>query len=165
MTSADKTSGRTLRSRSGADLFAGLVFIGFGLAFGIAATAYELGTLLRMGPGYFPLVCAVILVALGILVIAKAFISPDASVEDAPPVQVRPILLLSAALAYFAFTVDGLGLPAATFGTAVLAAFARKDTPPFRVLIVASSLTVLCYLIFVVALRLRLPVIGEWLTG
>jgi hypothetical protein len=156
---------RSLRPRSSADLTAGLVFIGFGIAFGIGAMAYELGTLLRMGPGYFPLSCAAVLVGLGLLIVVKAYVSPDEIVETAERLQVRPILLLSAALTFFTVTIDGLGFAAATFGTAALAALARKGTTPQRVLIISVSLTVACYLIFVVALRQRLPVIGEWLTG
>ena len=37
------------------DILSGLIFVGFGAAFGYAATGYPLGTAFRMGPGYFPL--------------------------------------------------------------------------------------------------------------
>ena len=38
------------------DILAGSVFIGLGLAFALGALAYSIGTPLRMGPGYVPLV-------------------------------------------------------------------------------------------------------------
>ena len=45
------------------DLLAGGTFVGFGLAFAITSTTYEVGIALRMGPGYFPLVLGGLLVA------------------------------------------------------------------------------------------------------
>jgi hypothetical protein len=48
------------------DILAGLTFVGFGLAFAVTATSYEIGTPLAMGPGYFPLVVGAILVGVGI---------------------------------------------------------------------------------------------------
>jgi hypothetical protein len=156
---------RTQRPRSAADVFAGVVFIGFGMAFGIGATAYDLGTLLRMGPGYFPLVCAVALTGLGVLVVVKAFIAPDPNVEASGPIQIRPLLLLSGALAFFTVTIDGLGFVIATFGTALLAAFARRGTSLGKALMIAGVLSATCYLIFVVALGQRLDVVGEWISG
>ena len=56
--------------RSLKDLLAGLIFIGFGLAFGYATLGYQIGTALRMGPGYFPLVLAGIMVLLGVVIFA-----------------------------------------------------------------------------------------------
>ena len=41
-------------------------FVGFGLAFAVGSLRYELGTPLRMGPGYFPLLVGGILAALGL---------------------------------------------------------------------------------------------------
>lgn len=50
------------------DLLAGAVFVGFGLAFAVTASTYEIGSAVRMGPGYFPLVLGGLLVLLGILI-------------------------------------------------------------------------------------------------
>lgn len=53
------------------DLLAGLMFIGFGLIFGLTSWFdLDLGTARRMGPGYFPLLLAGVLVFLGLLIIA-----------------------------------------------------------------------------------------------
>ena len=40
------------------DIGAGLIFIAIGLLFGLGSIGLEIGTALRMGPGYFPLVLA-----------------------------------------------------------------------------------------------------------
>jgi uncharacterized membrane protein (DUF485 family) len=66
---------------------------------------------------------------------------------------------------FFAFTVDGLGLLLATFGTGLLAALARPGTALVRALVIAASLTVASWVIFVVLLQLRLALLGDWLGG
>ena len=166
---------RGLRPRSDADLIAGRVFVAFGIAFGVASLNYEIGSLREMGSGYAPLLLAVVLVGLGIGVIAKGYVSPDTHhpgelpPEDASQglhferVQWRPIVFVVVAVLFFALTVDGLGLLPATFGTSAIAAFAGKAMAPVRALVIAAGLTLGSYVVFVVLLQLRLPLLGDWL--
>ncbi len=166
------TPGRA--SRSDADLIAGVVFVVFGVAFGVASLGYKIGALGAMGSGYAPLLFAVMLTALGVGVMVKAFVSPDTHHPgELPPedtsvglgferVHWRPVVFVVAALLFFAFTIDGLGLLPATFGTSLIAAFAGKGMPPVRALLIAAGLTVGCYVVFVLLLQLRLPLLGEW---
>ena len=53
------------------NLLAGGVFVVVGVAFAVAATRYELGSALRMGPGYVPLVLGALLAGLGLVVIGQ----------------------------------------------------------------------------------------------
>ena len=55
------------------DILAGGVFIALGLAFGIGSLSYDIGTPLRMGPGYVPLVLGGLLAALGAAIVVEAF--------------------------------------------------------------------------------------------
>ncbi|PUB24379.1 tripartite tricarboxylate transporter TctB family protein [Promicromonospora sp. AC04] len=66
-----------LRPRSTGDLVAGLIFVGLGAAFAIGALGYDLGSLLEMGPGYVPLVLGLVLAALGVAIVVKAYVAPD----------------------------------------------------------------------------------------
>jgi hypothetical protein len=52
---------------------------------------------------------------------------------------------------------------AALFGAALLSALARSRTSVREALLIAVGLTVLSVLIFVVALQLRLPLVGSWI--
>ena len=52
-------------------LLAGSVFVVVGVAFAVAATRYELGSALRMGPGYLPLVLGVVLAGLGLIIVGQ----------------------------------------------------------------------------------------------
>ena len=47
-----------MRIKSQKDFFAGLLYMGIGIAFAWGATNYNIGDGARMGPGYFPLVLA-----------------------------------------------------------------------------------------------------------
>ncbi len=144
-----------------------------------------------MGPGYLPLALGLALAGLGVIIVVKAYVAPDpapggvsaAAVSDAAAsdrvtpdadapdprplagIQWRPTAAIFAAVAFFALTVDGLGLLPATFGTGLLAALARPGTRPLRALAVAAGLTLASWIIFVVLLQLRLALFGDWLGG
>jgi hypothetical protein len=143
------------------DFLAGFAFVAFGLAFAIASTTYELGTALNMGPGYFPLVLGGILVFLGILVVIKGFVAGEGG--DLGRVPWKAVALLVVAILFFGFTVRGLGLALALLVTTLLAALAGHRTGVVAAAIIAGGLTALCVLIFVMALQLRLPIVGTWI--
>ena len=146
------------------DLLAGGAFVVIGLAFAIAASGYELGTLLRMGPGYFPLVLGSILVLLGISIAVTGVIA--ASDDDlGQPVPWKAMALLVAAIVFFGYTVRGLGIVPALLVSVFLTAMAAHRARVVPAVITAVSLTALSVLIFVVLLQLRLPYFGPWLQG
>jgi Tripartite tricarboxylate transporter TctB family len=151
--------------RAVTDVLAGLIFVVFGLAFAITSLRYELGTPLRMGPGYFPLALGGLLVFLGLLIVGKGFI-PSSSTEGEGrlgSVPWRALFLIVLALLFFGLTVRGLGLVPATAVSALLTALASYRTGILVAVAIAAGLTVLCVLIFVLALQLRLPLFGPWL--
>jgi hypothetical protein len=150
--------------RAVADILAGLIFVAFGLAFAITSLSYELGTPLRMGPGYFPLVLGGILVFLGLLIVGKGFVSSSSAEERFGSVPWRALILIVLAVVFFGLTVRGLGLVPATAGAALLAALASYRTSILAAVAIAAGLTVLCVLVFVFALQLRLPLFGPWLS-
>ena len=149
--------------RAVTDILAGLVFVAFGLAFAATSLSYELGTPLRMGPGYFPLVLGGILVFLGLLIVGKGFVSSPGAEGRLGSVPWRALFLIVLAVLFFGLTVRGLGLVPATAVTALLTALASYRTSILAAVAVAAGLTVLCVLIFVLALQLRLPLVGPWL--
>jgi hypothetical protein len=145
------------------DLLAGATFVGFGLAFAITASTYDVGTALRMGPGFFPLVLGSLLVVLGILIAVKGFVAADS--DEIAPVPWKALVLLVAALLFFGYTVRGLGVVPALFGTIFLSAMAGHRAPVVPAVVIAGCLTALSVLIFIIALQLRLAYFGSWLQG
>ncbi len=143
------------------DILAGLVFIAFGLAFAVMATSYEIGSTLRMGPGYFPFVLGGILAILGGVIATKGFLAGEGEAIGAIPW--RAVGLIIGAVLFFGFTVRGLGLVPSVFVTALVSGFASRRTSLLVGLSVAVGLTILCILVFVVALRVRVPLVGPWI--
>ena len=143
------------------DILAGSAFIAFGVAFAAVALTYEVGSTVEMGPGYFPLALGAILALIGVLIIAKGFISG----EGAPIGHIpwRSIMLLTAAILFFGLTVRGLGLVPALLVTIALAGFSEPRAGVVWPVAISIGITALSVLIFVVALQLRLPLLGPWL--
>jgi hypothetical protein len=147
--------------RSRKDILAGLAFVAFGLAFAVMATSYDIGTSVAMGPGYFPLVLGGLLVLFGGVIVAKGFLDGEAGAVGAIPW--RALVLVLGAVLFFAVTVRGLGVVPATFVAVLMSSFASRRTGVVAALVISVGLTVLCVVIFIVALRLQLPLIGTWI--
>ncbi|WP_222262946.1 tripartite tricarboxylate transporter TctB family protein [Modestobacter marinus] len=142
------------------DLLAGATFVAFGLAFAITASTYEVGSALRMGPGYFPLVLGALLVLLGILIAVTGFVAGEGG--EIGPVPWQAAGLLVVALIFFGFTVRGLGLVPSLLVTVFLSAMAGRHARVVPAVVTSAALTALSVLIFVIALQLRLPYFGPW---
>ncbi|MBP7002362.1 tripartite tricarboxylate transporter TctB family protein [Amaricoccus sp.] len=143
------------------DILSGLIFVAFGLAFGYAASTYELGSAFRMGPGYFPLVLAAALTALGAAVVVKGW---TAAAADSP-IGVTPwkgMVLVLGALVFFGATIRGLGLVPAIFGAGLLSALASRHNGLAAALAIAACLTAACVAIFHFGLGVSVPLVGSW---
>lgn len=146
------------------DILSGLIFLGFAIAFGSAASGYQLGTAFRMGPGYFPLVLAGGLGILGAAILVRG-VTADASDTPIGPVPWRGAVLILAALVYFGATIRGLGLVPGVFGAALLSALASRSNPPLAALVIAGALTAMAVLVFHIGLGVAVPLFGPWLRG
>jgi Tripartite tricarboxylate transporter TctB family len=142
------------------DIGAGLIFIAIGILFGLGALGLELGTALRMGPGYFPLVLAGILVVLGLVVLIQGFGHPTTGRLTVPW---RGLVLILAAPVVFGLTVRGLGLVPAVMLVVLIAAFASRRMSVPLALILTVTLTLFCVLVFSFGLGLPLRLFGPWL--
>jgi hypothetical protein len=154
---------RPQRRRSPQDLLSGAAFVVLGLGFAVGATAYRLGTPTEMGPGAFPFVLGLLLAGIGLTTVARGLLTSEE--EPIGAVSWRAILLIGGGIVFFGLTARGLGVAPAIFGAVLLAAFASSRTRPRAALAIAGGITALCVLIFVLALQLRLPLIGPWLGG
>ena len=143
------------------DVLAGIAFAVIGVAFVVGALSYRIGTPVSMGPGFLPLAYGVIMAGLGGLIIAKGFLAGEGG--EIGPVPVRAIVLIIGAFFVFGLTVRGLGLVPSLFVSTLMAGFASHQIRPILPPLIAVGLTALSVLVFVVALQLRLPLLGPWL--
>ena len=137
------------------DVVAGAIFIGIGLVFAVPAYGYGLGSFRAMEPGMFPFILGGILVVIGGLIVAEGLRGG----EETPGLGRFPWRgagCLLASLVWFTYTVDPLGLLISASGTALLACLASPAVTVLRALVTSAAIVAACYLIFVLALQLRL---------
>lgn len=137
------------------DVVAGAIFLGIGLAFAVPAYGYGLGSFRAMGPGMFPFILGGILVVIGGVILAVGLRGGEET-AGLGRFPWRGAGCLLGALMWFAYTVDALGLLVSAFGTALLASLASPVVTVRRALVTSAAIVAACYLIFVLALQLRL---------
>lgn len=168
--SEDPAASGTAGRRPGVpDLLAGGTFVALGLAFALGGRTYGMGSTPAMGPGYLPVVLGVILTILGAFIIMQAFRGGNphdgGAADERGPVPWARGGMLVAGIVFFGATVEGLGLAPALFVTTFVAALACRGVSPLKALAISGGLMVLCLGIFIGLLRLRLPLLGDWLGG
>lgn len=159
--------------KSQKDFFAGLMFMGVGVAFAWGATTYNVGTGARMGPGYFPLMLGVLLAIIGAAITFSALVFETEGGGKIGKIAWKPLVFVIGANVIFGILLAGVGkfgIPA--FGLIVgiyalvfVASMAEAGWKFRTTLILATVLAVGSYLAFVVALKLQFPVWPAFITG
>ena len=138
----------------------GALFVAVGIFFAVQSLGLEIGTAFRMGPGYFPLVLASVLVLLGLVILVEALRFES---EPVGPLAIRGMLFILPAPILFGLTIRGLGFVPAIFLTALTASFASHRMRPGMALVLASCVTLFAVAVFSYALGLPFPRFGPWL--
>lgn len=143
------------------DLWAGLLLVLLGGAVLVQSQTYGIGTLSQMGPGFFPATLGVLLMLIGALIAAT---SKHTGLLTKPSVKAwrGAGLVLLSVLAFVGIAAH-LGLLPATFISVAIAGFADQRNPVRDVFVMATVLTVFCFLVFSWGLHLQLPAFSwEW---
>ena len=159
--------------KSQKDFFSGLLFMSVGTAFAWGATTYKMGSGARMGPGYFPLILGVILAVLGCALAAKALIVTTHGGEKIGKFAWKPLFFIITANLVFGAAIGGLpgiGLPPLGLiaGIYLLTFIAAKGGEEFKlkeVAILATILSLMSHLAFIVLLKLQFPVWPTFIIG
>jgi hypothetical protein len=139
------------------DIVAGLLFVGIGAFALLAARGYPVGTAMRMGPGYFPVVLGWLLIALGALVGLRA-----ARRRDWHPVawSWQPLAWITLSIVLFAFLMPRLGLVPALVAMFPVAAAAGREFRWWEVSVLTFVMTAFAGAVFVYGLKLPYPLLG-----
>ena len=78
------------------DVLAGLMFLTFGIGSAVIAQNYSLGTLARMGSGYFPMMIGGLIGLMGLTILVRAILRPDSS-EPVATIEFRPVFFIACA--------------------------------------------------------------------
>jgi hypothetical protein len=144
-----------MKIRAPKDFWAGLMFIGFGLAFLLGAREYAMGTAVRMGPAYFPTMLGGLLAIIGLVIFVQSFATDG---ERVPPIRVRPMALIVLAIVLFGILLKPLGLVVSAAILIFLGAFGGHEFKTREVAILYVVLAVFSVLVFVKGLGLPIPV-------
>jgi hypothetical protein len=165
-----------MKIKSQQDCWAGLMFIGFGLFFILFALGtpefidrivgtkliggYQMGSSVRMGPAYFPVVLGGLLVFLGLLVLF------DSIVEEGPKVakfHFRPLFFIAVSSLAFAYLLKPLGLVLASVALVFIGAYGGHEFKLKEVAIMSVVLVIFSVLVFVKALALPFPICPDFI--
>src|SRR5262249_15898641 len=138
-----------IRVKAPQDVGAGLLFILLGLAGVYFGKDLTYGTSMRMGPGFFPIWLSWIITGMGVFIGALVF-----GIEGPPIVapQLRPLLLVVAAILVFGAMIGNFGLPITVIAIVFVAAFARPDPSLKETAILAVGLAIFAVIAFIYGL-------------
>ncbi|HZI84557.1 MAG TPA: tripartite tricarboxylate transporter TctB family protein [Casimicrobiaceae bacterium] len=153
-------SRRPLVNRSNRDYCAGALMIAIGLAAIVGGRRYPLGTLSRMGPGYFPVALGVILTLLGVGIAATARFASRGGDEKVLPPEWRGWLCVG--LSIVAFVVLGRygGFIPATFAVVFISALADRQNGLVAAIVLGLAMVLVCVVVFWWALQMTFPLFG-----
>lgn len=145
-----------------ANALCGAIFIVLGAAFAVQSYGLELGTAFRMGPGYFPLGLAVVLVLLGGIILFQAL---RVKGEAIGAVAWRGMVFILPAPVVFGLTVRGLGFVSSIFVACLIACFASRRMGVGWALLLSAAVTLFAWTVFLKGLGLPFRPLGPWIGG
>jgi hypothetical protein len=137
------------------DFYAGLLFVAFGVFAIIIARNYPLGTAARMGPGYFPRLLGILLIVLGA---ALSLIALRGRGTPLPGWKWRPVSIVLLSVVAFGLVLTHIGLVLSTIGLIVVASTASREFRFRESLLSGALLAALSVGVFVIGLKLQLPI-------
>jgi hypothetical protein len=144
--------------RAPKDFWSGVMFIAFAAVALFAARNYSLGTAVRMGPGYFPMLLGAGLAGIGAILVVRSFIVNG---EPIMPVHIVPLAGIVLAVALFGALLQRLGLVVTLAIVIAISALAGRQTRFVEIVALAVVLAAFSVAVFVYGLRLPLPIWPE----
>jgi len=142
------------------DFLSGVMFIAFGLTALWFGRHLQMGTTVRMGPGYVPHMLAYIMLVLGLIIAVIALFKDGDPVE---PPKWRPITMVTVGIVVFALLFETTGMFPSLVALVLIASLGGSEFKLVEVIGNIIVLTILCILVFKVGLQMNISVInGVW---
>lgn len=140
----------------------------FGAGLAAISCTYPLGSMLRPGPGFFPLVVGVLIAGLGLVIAVETWIGTryadeGPADEGAPPPDrfaIRPVLAVVVGMIAFALLVDRAGYVAASIVLVFISALGEPRSNWLAVAGVAAFMAIFGVLLFIWGLGLPVNAFG-----
>ncbi len=145
-----------IKVRSPQDLWAGVLFIAFGIAGLWLNRHYPIGSASRMGPGYLPMALSLGLVIIGAMVAARGLILQGPPIERA---HWRPLVFVLGSMLAFYALIELVGLAITTVLATALAALAtREPIRPLELALLSLGMAAFSIGLFVYLLKQPVPI-------
>ena len=141
------------------------MFIVVGIVFAVGATNYSMGTSAKPGAGYFPLILSALMAILGGVVLFKSLTIETEGGDPIGDIAWRPLIVIVVAITVFGATINWLGLVIAVPLLILISSLAGDEFKWLGVLINSIVLTLFSWLIFVVGLKLTIPLWPKFVVG
>ncbi len=142
------------------DFLSGVMFIAFGMVALYFGRNLQMGTTVRMGPGFVPHMLAYIMLALGGIIAVIAFLKPG-EITEAP--KWKPITMVTIGIVCFALLFETTGLIPALIVLILISSLGGEEFKITEVLLNMVVLSILCIVVFKVGLQMNISVInGVW---
>lgn len=135
----------------------GSIIVIIGLAAIWIAQDYRLGTLTRMGPGFFPIVIGILVVVFG----GAAVLGDINAEKPEADFKFRPVIAICAGMLAWTLLIDSYGILPSTFALIGISSLARSPFRPWSTLALCVGLCMAGYLVFVVGLGMPLTLLGR----
>ena len=135
------------------DLVAGLIIAAVGGWFLVGAFDYRMGTVMRMGPGYLPMVFGIITLVLGLAIMLLALGRDGRFPRPAP----RVVLAVLVSIAGFTLVLPRAGLIPAALIAVLIATRGDRDARLTSSLVLAVCVAVVSWVVFVEFLGMPMP--------
>ncbi|MEO8144985.1 MAG: tripartite tricarboxylate transporter TctB family protein [Betaproteobacteria bacterium] len=165
-----------MKIKSPQDWWAGLMFIAFGLFFIVFAlgtpefinnmmgskliAGYQMGSSVRMGPAYFPVMLGALLAVLGLIVLLSSLAAVGPAVAK---FHFRPLIFIAISSLAFAYLLKPLGLVLASVILIFICAYGGHEFKWKEVAIMSVVLAVFSVIVFVKGLTLPFPVCPDFI--
>ena len=165
-----------MKIKSQQDWWAGWMFIVFGLFFILVSAGtpefinqmlgtkliagYQMGSSVRMGPAYFPVVLGGILAFLGALVLLDSLVETGSKVAK---FHFRPLLFIAVSSLAFAYLLKPLGLVLASVALVFISAYGGHEFKWKEVAIMSVVLVIFSVVVFVKGLSLPFPICPDFI--
>ena len=137
------------------DFMAGLAFMAFGIVGIVVAHDYEMGTAVRMGPGYFPLILSWLLTLIGLVIAVYGL-----AVERIPMDKwsIRALGLVLGAVTLFGFFLEVLGMVVSVVLLVTVSSVASRNFRLREIVAISIFLSVLASVIFIFGLSMPIKI-------
>ena len=149
-----------MRSVIPKDYYGGALIMLIGLVSAYGGSRFQIGTLQRMGPGFFPTAIGVVLAAIGLMIALSAG-PAEADAKTKPPLDLRGALCIVGGLLAFAVLGDFGGLIPATFAVVFISAMGDRQNTVKTAAMLATGVVVTGVFLFWWLLQIQLPLFGS----